>query len=319
MTASNVGEPRGGGRPRTRRRPRRRFPRGRRDLTVDLGLVLTAVIWGMNFPVVKAVLREVEPLAFNALRFPCAALAIWVLLRAQGRRLVPARGDWRTVIALGTAGHVVYQVCFVFGLDLTLTGNAALLLSTVPVWVLFIAVAAGWERFNPSILAGALATLAGMAILVTGGAHQTGGARIGDLLVLGAALSWSVYTVFGRRMTKRRGVLEMTAWTLWAGLPVVVAMGIPDLLRTDWAAISAGAWLGIAYAGVFAIAVAYPLWYRGVRAIGQSRTSVYQNLVPLVALAGAWLWLAEIPTRQQLFGAAVILAGVLVARRSPRR
>ena len=53
--------------------------------------------------------------------------------------------------------------------------------------------------------------------------------------------------------------------------------------------------------------------------IGQSRTSVYQNLVPVVALAAAWLWLAETPTPQQLIGAAVILGGVVVARRSRRR
>jgi len=302
-------------RPASTGRPRGR-PRRRHDLTVDLGLVLTALIWGMNFPVVKAVLREIEPLAFNALRFPCAALAVWVLLKAQGRRLMPARKDWRTVVALGTAGHIVFQVCFIYGLDLTLTGNAALLLSTVPVWVLLISAAVGWERFNLSILFGALGTLAGMVILVTGGSHEMGGARIGDLLVLGAALSWSVYTVFGRRMTKRRGVLEMTAWTLWAGLPFIMLMGVPDLLRTDWGAVSAGAWLGIVYAGVFAIALAYLLWYRGVRVIGQSRTSVYQNLVPVIALGAAWIWLGETPNPQQLIGAVVILSGVVVARRS---
>ena len=170
-----------------------------------------------------------------------------------------------------------------------------------------------------SILVGVLATLSGMLILVTGGSHEMGGVRTGDLLVLGAALSWSVYTVFSRRMTKRRGALEMTAWTLWAGLPVIMLMGVPQLVRTDWAAISVGAWLGIVYAGVFAIAIAYLLWYRGVRTIGQSRTSVYQNLVPVVALAAAWLWLAETPTPQQLIGAAVILGGVVVARRSRRR
>lgn len=298
---------------------RGRRPRARHDLTVDLGLVLTAVIWGVNFAVVKSVLREMEPLAFNAVRFGCAAFAVWFLLKAQGRRLMPYRKDWWTVIALGTVGHVVFQVCFIFGLDLTLTGNAAILLSTTPVWVLLIAAALGRERFNASILIGVLGTLAGMVILVTGGSHEMGSARGGDFLVLGAAISWSVYTVFSRRMTKRRGVLEMTAWTLWAGLPFIVLMGVPDLLRTDWGAVSAGAWLGIVYAGVFAIAVAYLLWYRGVRAIGQSRTSVYQNLVPVIALITAWLWLAETPTQQQLIGTGVILAGVVVARRSPRR
>lgn len=293
--------------------------RRRHDPTVDLGLVLSALIWGMNFPVVKAVLREVEPLAFNALRFPCAAFAVWLLLKAQGRRLMPYRNDWWIVIALGTAGHIIFQVCFICGLDLTLTGNAAILLSTTPVWVLLISVAMGRERFNVPILVGVLATLAGMVILVTGGSHETGSVRTGDLLVLGAAVSWSVYTVFSRRMTKRRGVLEMTAWTLWAALPFIVLMGMPELLRTDWGAVSVGAWLGIVYAGVFAIAVAYLLWYRGVRTIGQSRTSVYQNLVPVIALIAAWFWLSETPTPQQLAGAGVILAGVVVARRSPRR
>ena len=120
-------------------------------------------------------------------------------------------------------------------------------------------------------------------------------------------------------MTKRRGALEMTAWTLWAGLPFIMVMGIPALLRTNWTAVSAGAWLGIAYAGVFAIAIAYLLWYRGVRAIGQSRTSVYLNLVPVIALVAAWFWLEELPTPQQLVGAGVILGGVVLARRPLRR
>ena len=295
-------------------------PRRRHDLTVDLGLVLTAVIWGLNFAVVKAVLREMEPLAFNALRFPCAAFAVWFLLKAQGRRLMPYRKDWRTVIALGTAGHVIFQVCFIYGLDLTLTGNAALLLSTTPVWVLLISVAVGRERFNLSILVGVLATLSGMLILVTGGSHEMGGVRTGDLLVLGAALSWSVYTVFSRRMTKRRGVLEMTAWTLWAGLPFIMLMGDP---RSDTYR------LGRDLGGSLARhrlrgCVRDRRWpiCSGTGAyvtIGQSRTSVYQNLVPVVALAAAWLWLAETPTPQQLIGAAVILGGVVVARRSRRR
>ena len=132
-------------------------------------------------------------------------------------------------------------------------------------------------------------------------------------------MSWAAYTVFGRRMTKRRGALEMTAWTLWAGLPVIVLAGIPDLLRADWGAMPVGIWFGTAYTGVFGIAVAYLLWSRGVRTIGQSRTAVYQNLVPVIALATAWLWLSEAPTGQQLIGAAVILSGVALARGLPRR
>ena len=293
--------------------------RVRRELLVDLGLVLTATIWGLNFTVVKAALSEIGPLAFNALRFPCAAVAVWVMVRATGRRVMPPRKDWGIVLLLGIVGHVIFQICFIFGLDRTLTGNAALLLSTSPVWVLVISFTMGRERFNPAILIGVLATLTGMVILITGGPEQLGGARIGDFLVLGAAISWAAYTVLGRRLTKRRGALQMTAWTLWAGLPFVVLVGTPDLVRTDWSAVSLQAWIGVVYAGVFAIGLAYLLWYRGVRIIGQNRTAVYQNLVPVVALLSAWFWLAETPTLQQLAGAGVILTGVVIARRSRAR
>ncbi len=298
---------------------RTRVGRRRHSWTVDLGLAVTALIWGLNFTVVKAGLEELSPLAFNALRFPFAAAAVLVLIRGTGRQLVPPRKDWPAVMLLGVVGHVTFQMGFILGLDRTLTGNAALLLSTSPVWVLVISFALGRERFNPAVLAGVLATLAGMVILITGGGQQVGAARLGDLFVLGAALSWGAYTVFGRRMVRRRGALQMTAWTLWAGMPFIVVAGVPDLLRTDWSTVSLTAWLGVVYAGVFAIGIAYLLWYRGVRTIGQNRTSVYQNLVPVIALISAWLWLAETPTVQQLLGAVVILAGIVVTRRSPRR
>lgn len=286
---------------------------------MDLGLILTATIWGLNFTVVKAALEEIEPLAFNALRFSCAAVAVWLLVRGTGRRVMPLRKDWGIVMLLALLGHVSFQVCFIFGLDRTLTGNAALLLSTSPVWVLVISFTMGRERFNGRILTGVFATLAGMVILISGGGQELGAARVGDLLVLGAAVSWGAYTVLGRRLTKRRGALQMTAWTLWAGLPFIVLAGVPDLVRTDWNAVSLQAWLGVVYAGVFAIGLAYLLWYRGVRIIGQNRTSVYQNLVPVVALLSAWVWLSETPGSQQVIGACVILCGVVVARRSRGR
>ena len=299
MTSPNASQP-GGGRPR--------------DLTVDLGLLLTAVIWGINFSVVKHVLDHFDPLAFNALRFPFAALAVLVLLGVTGRPSLPPRGEWGGVVGLALVGHVAFQIFFIYGIDATLTGNAALLLSATPVWVLVIGATMGRERFSFGILCGVVTTLAGMAILITGGSDEVGGAGVGDLLVLAAALSWAAYTVFGRGMTERHGALEVTAWTLWAGVPVLVAAGIPDLVRTDWSTIPVTAWFATAYTGVFGIALAYLLWSRGVRTIGQSRTAVYQNLVPVIALLTAWLWLAETPTAQQLAGAAVILSGVALAR-----
>ncbi len=289
-------------------------------IAIDLGLVVACVIWGANFVVVKAALRDLEPLAFNALRFPFAAVAVWLLLRIQGRRLLPPAGDWLPVAMLALVGHLLFQVSFVFGLDGTLAGNAAVLLSTSPVFVIAISLATGRERFSGPVLAGTAATLAGMVVLVAQGPGELGASSLrGDLLVLAAAATWAVYTVYGRDISVKRGPLEVTAWTLWVGVPFILLAGIPDLARTDWSAVSAEAWFGVFYSGTLAIGVAYPLWYLGVKGIGQSRTAVFHNLIPVVGLLCSWLWLAERPGIRQVLGAGVILLGVVIARRSRLR
>lgn len=283
-----------------------------------LGLLVASVLWGANFSVMKSALEEIGPLAFNALRFPLAALALLAILRWRGRRLLPPRGDWLKVAALGLVGHVGYQLLFIVGVDLTLAGNASLLIATTPVWVVLLATTFRTERFSPLVFAGAAVALAGAAVLIVGGDETGGGSSVGDLLVLGSAVMWALYTAFARRIIKRRGALEITAWTLWVGAPVLFLAGLPSLIETDLSRISAGAWAEVVYAGLAAVSVAYFLWYQGVRRIGQSRTAVYANLVPVVALIVAWVWLGEVPVLVQLVGAALIFAGVAVAAKAPR-
>ena len=104
--------------------------------------------------------------------------------------------------------------------------------------------------------------------------------------MLGAAVLWSGYTVWGSAPVTRYGPLRMTAWSLWIATPAIVLMGLPSLADTQWSEVSVGAWAGVVYAGVLSIAVAYVLWYRGVQQLGNSRTAVYSNLVPVFGALG---------------------------------
>jgi len=287
-----------------------------RDLSTDLGLLLLAAIWGINFSVMKAVLVELEPLALNALRSPLAAAALFLVVSRGRARWVPARSDVPRVLALGVLGNVAYQLCFIYGIDWTMAGNASLLLSTTPVWTVLLSAALGHERPTRWVLAGVLATLVGMLLVVVGrgDALALGSATLrGELLMVLASILWSTYTVLGRAPVARYGSLRMTAWTLWVGTPVLVLLGLPTLRRTELAGVSPAAWLGVAYAGFLSIGLAYLLWYRGVERLGNNRTAIYSNLVPVAALITAWLWLGEVPTPVQLSGAAVILVGLTVA------
>lgn len=289
----------------------------RRDFSTDLGLLFLAAIWGVNFSVVKLALREIDPLAFNALRFPLAAAVMWILVRHLPGPSAPASEDLRRIVALGVLGNVLYQLCFIFALDWTLAGNASLLLSTTPIWTVLLSSAVGHERLNKWVFGGVVGTFVGMVLVIAGRGETVGlgGSTMkGDLVMVLASILWSIYTVGGRTPVGRYGALRMTAWTIWVGTPFIVVMGAPALSRTDLLSLSAGAWAGVFYAGVMSVGVAYLLWYRGVERLGNSRTAVYSNLVPVAALTTAWVWLHEVPTALQLAGAVVILGGVSIAR-----
>ena len=218
---------------------------------------------------------------------------------------------------LAVLGNVGYQLCFIFAIDWTLAGNASLLLSTTPVWTVILSALAGHEKPTRWVGVGVLGTMVGMTLVVLGGgdAVSFGSQTLrGDLLMVLASILWSIYTVGGRRPVKRYGPIRMTAWTLWLGTPFLVLLGLPSLRATELAEVSLGTWLGVAYAGFLSIGLAYLLWHRGVQRIGNNRTAVYSNLVPVAALFTAWLWLGEVPTGVQMLGGAVILGGLTLAR-----
>ena len=290
---------------------------GRPHLRTDLALLALSVIWGVNFSVIKIALREFEPLAFNALRFVLASSTLFVFLKLRGAVPLPARRHWARVVSLGLLANVVYQLLFIYGVDRTLAGNAGLVLATTPVWTLILAAVTGSEHHGLPVWGGVMATLGGMVLVVVGGDGGVGlgeGLLMGDLLLVLASITWAAYTVGTQDLTREYGALAVTSWTLWVGTIGLVVLGATSLWSTEWGLISQTGWLGVAYSGVLAIAVAYLIWNHGLEHIGGPRTAAFANLVPVVALVAAVLWLGEDLRSTQIVGAIIIIGGVWIAR-----
>lgn len=294
------------------------------DLLTDAGLILLTLIWGANFVVVKFGLEAFTPLAFNALRFPLGCAVLWMAVRASGPLPRIHLRDVPALVALGVLGNFVYQLLFIYGLNATRAGNAALLLATVPVWALLFSALAREGTVDRLVVGGILATFVGMALVVAGGQAQLALDRStlrGDALMLLAAASWAGYTVGARGLIVRYGAVGVTAWTLWIGAVLLVIVGLPDLRATAFRAVSLEAWGTVLFAGVMALGVAYLIWYRAVHRLGSARTAAYSNFIPVVALGLAWVFLDEVLSVVQMAGAAVVLAGIVMARwgATPRR
>lgn len=294
-----------------------------RRFSPDLAIVLLVLIWGSNFSVVKSALSEFSPLAFNATRFVLASLVMAAFLWISGVRPRFPRRDAVRLVGLGLLGNVVYQALFIHGIHWTRAGNAALMLSAVPLIVTVLSVGLKHETISRAGWAGVALSISGIALILWGssrGVSFGSDTMRGDLTMLAAALGWSVYTVLSAPYVQKYGTLPVTAFTMWVGTVGLVAVSTPALLAQEWGSISLGAWGGLVFSGAFAIALAYMLWYYGIRHLGSSRTAVYSNTVPIVALIVAWLTLGEVPTGVQVAGTVMILGGIGLARlrRKPR-
>lgn len=278
-------------------------------------LALMSLIWGINYIVVKAALGAFQPLAFNATRFPIAAVVLLLAARGFGARLPPRR-YWLAIVLYGVLGNAVYQIGFIEGLALTRAGNAALISAANPVLTAVLSHWRGHERFTGRDWLGLVLSAAGVVLVVLGSGVEVGfGATVvGDLLLLGAVLCWAIYAVGSRPLVHALGPVNMTAWTTAAGAVPIVLMGVPSLATQHWAAVPAPAWGAVLYASFGAIVTGYLLWARGMRLLGSTRVALYSNFTPVFAFLVAWPVLGERPTPFQVFGGLAIALGMYLTR-----
>jgi drug/metabolite transporter (DMT)-like permease len=284
--------------------------------STDLLLLLMAVIWGSNFTAIKYSLEDLLPLTFNALRFTIASLAMLVVALVSRDTFKLEPGDGRRLFVLGLLGNTVYQTLFITGMAHTRAGNAALILATTPLFTAVLGRIRKHEYFTTRGVGGLLLAFAGIVMIITSGHGEfsLGETILGDSLLLTTTVCWSLYTVGSKNLIHKYGSMKATIVMMTSGTPLLLLVCAPSLIRQDWSRVRPMAWAGLVYSGLFAIALAYIIWNHGVRRIGSTRTAIYSNITPIVAIGVAWLLLGEAPTIGQLAGAIVIFAGIYMVR-----
>lgn len=286
--------------------------------TADGALLATAVIWGVNIPIMKHGVGMMDRLGFNALRMTLSAIILGILILHERR---PPKGDtpWRRVILVAVLGGFFYQVSFVMGIRKTLAGNTALIIASTPVWTALLAWTLGVERLRRLAWVGLSLTCLGAMIVTLDPTKLDLKSDYvqGNLLILGASFLWAASSVFSRPLfeyvTPTRFAFISAAVTLpghyaIAGKELIASL---QVVSTDLTALGC-----VMYSGIFSTGLAYAFWNFGLRKVGPSHSSIYANLVPVVALGSGWLMLGETITDVQIPGGLLILGGIIVMRRT---
>lgn len=288
---------------------------GRRWGLTDLLLVGMAFIWGINYSVVKYGTQVVDPLAFNGARTLLASVALCVaFIFSRAPRL--SRRDLLMLLLLGALGNGLYQYLFVEGIAHSRAGNAALMLAAAPAFVALIGRMRGVERVGTHGVIGIALSIAGIAVIVFSGSRVGVGesTMFGDLLLLAGCLTWALYNVLLKPYADRLDSVQLSAVTMVGGTIVLLMAAAPAMLNAPWGSLPPTGWGAMVYSGLGALVLAYFFWYRGVRLIGPTRTAMYGNLQPVVALLFAWAALGETPTIYHAVGTVLILGGLLLTR-----
>ncbi|MBI3998834.1 MAG: DMT family transporter [Armatimonadetes bacterium] len=279
----------------------------------DVLVLVTVVLWGASFTVIKSAYDEFTPLAFAAVRFVIASLGMLLILMLLRQPLAIARRDLFRVATVGIFHVGFYQIFFGVGLRYTTASNSILIINTGPV----ITVLMVWlTRSEPLIwrhVAGILLAAAGVVLLIEASGHFSTGYLKGDLLTLLGAWSYGVTPVLVLPLYQRYSTLSVMTSSMLFGTLLLLAVGTPELARQSWA-VSPAAWTQLGYAALGAGTLGYLFWYEGIRRIGPTRVAAYTYLIPPVGVLLAVQVLREPFGLLHLAGAAVTLAGVALAR-----
>ncbi len=276
------------------------------------------VIGSLGYPITVYGLKTIDPYTFAFFRFVLCAVVVMTGQLIWGEKTPPIeKKDWPRIVLLGILIIPMNQLLFLVGQSMTAAGHSAVLFSTMPLWILIFSVIILKEKLMIRQIVGTIAAIAGVIVIVTGGAITLGKSYLlGDLIVVGSVFAWVFYTILGKSLVRKYGPFRMTAYTLAIGTLFYLPYGFYHVLHADYSQATTGAWLTVVYMALAMSIVGYSLWYWALKYTDAAKLGLYYNVQPIIATSVAFLVLHEPIGLPFVIGSLIVLAGVLTAELS---
>ncbi|MFA4884792.1 MAG: DMT family transporter [Desulfotomaculaceae bacterium] len=281
----------------------------KRALIALLGAVL---IWSSTYVSTKQAMSQVPPTTLAFIRFALASLVLFPFyLRDPGcKQPIP----WRALALLGFTGAFLYFALQNWGLYYTSVSAGSLIQGGIPVIIALLSIVFLGERINTYRAAGILLAIAGVVGIVFLGGEVQGGSRpiLGNLLMLGSSLAWGAYTILNKRFNLNISPVTATLATFLYGLVFMLPFVVMEMRGFNFTL----SWLTVAnvlYLGIVAMALPIFLWNYALLYYDASDAGLFINLVPVVSVISAMLFLGERVNAGQLAAGGVVILGVLVS------
>jgi drug/metabolite transporter (DMT)-like permease len=292
---------------------------GERVSPLALGLIVAiSVLWGLNWPAMRAAAVELSPWTFRTICVLIAGPGLLAIAALGKEPMMPRPAAWPGIALLALTGVTGWQILSAMALTRIGGGHAAIIGYTMPLWAAVISALWLGERLSGRRAAALALGCCGMLVLFRGNLGGLATAPLGAALMLGAALCWALNTVATKAYPWGIGVIALSGWQLvLGGVPIVVAWRIlepvPDLSRLSWAGVA-----GTLYAATVALIFCYTAYIKIVTLLPATVAAIATLAIPVVGVFTAALLLGEPLGLAELGALALVLAALLLAL-LPRR
>lgn len=282
---------------------------------VHIRLVLTMTFWGGTFVAGRMLAEELHPLTASTLRFVLASAMLLSAILIRDKKLpCISKKQWGAVALLGMSGVFAYNIFFFTGLQTVEAGRASLIIAVNPVITTFLAILLLGERTNFRRSIGMILSVIGAFIVISRGHPSTlfqgnnGGG--GEFYIIGCVISWSAYTLIGKKLLKDIAPLTAVAYSCSAGALFLFIASLFSGHLTEIKNISATGIGCLFYFAFFGTTLGFIWFYDGVKKLGASRAAMYVNLVPVSGVLFGTILLGEQLESSLLIGGILVCSGI---------
>lgn len=284
-----------------------------------------ASIWGGMYVVSKVVLEVIPPFSLLTLRLVLGAMTLGIVIYFRNKRAVikqasittaPTKEFFWTSFLVGFVGYGVSLGFQFVGTKLSTASNGSLVTSATPAFVLLFAPFLLGERATPRrTIALLVSTLGVIAVIDPRNAELSPSLFWGNMSLLAAALTWALYSVLVRKVSKSVDLLTSSTIMFLGGLPSSIAFGIWEIKTQGIGEITIGIIGGLLFLGIISTAIAMFLWNYAFAELPAAVASLTFFAQPVVGALLGWFFLAEKITPLFLTGGLLISLGILIATR----
>lgn len=276
--------------------------------------LFTIIVWGSTFIVTKLLLSEFTPVHIMLCRFVIAYFVLWLIRPKLEKTSIK---DELLFAVMGVFGCTLYFITENTALEYTLASNVSIIVASSPIITAILAhFFVKGEKMNKNIVFGFFVAFLGVILVVVNGKFVLKLNPAGDALSLGAAVSWAIYSIVLRLCVDRFDSVFLTRKLMFYGFITALPIAIMQGERLPLEAFKAPDMLFcILFLGVIGSGICYVTWNKAIAKLGVVTTNNYIYINPFVTLVTGGIFLKEPITVMGVFGALLIISGVVISSR----